>query len=243
MSVRDVWDEIYYQDERQAIGGKPLKRFETSIFLKRRWLMGEEILKELNAQRGMKILDCGCGSAGMILVPASIKKMDAYGIDISRKALDILNQRLSANLILNNISDLPYRDNFFDLVTCNFTIFHVDANRVIPEIARVLKPGGRAFIDYWRNKYHPDNLQYEVAKKLRRLIIKKIEVPAKYYSYKEMVNLFKDNDLEITRLDHYHGFLPFADNLTYPDFIKRMFHIRRGIKSIARMWAIFALKQ
>lgn len=49
--------------------------------------------------------------------------------------------------VLGNLRDLPFADNCFDAAVCIQTLEHVnEPMRVINEIGRVLKPGGRLFL-------------------------------------------------------------------------------------------------
>ncbi|MFP4664842.1 MAG: class I SAM-dependent methyltransferase [Bacteroidales bacterium] len=46
-----------------------------------------------------------------------------------------------------DIMDIPFEDNHFDLVICNHVLEHVESDiKAMKEVLRVLKPGGRAFL-------------------------------------------------------------------------------------------------
>ena len=64
-----------------------------------------------------KILDVGCGKGYLLydflkVVPDG----EIYGLDVSKYAVENSKQEIRENLIVGNASDLPYEDNFFDLV-------------------------------------------------------------------------------------------------------------------------------
>ena len=49
--------------------------------------------------------------------------------------------------IRGDVQDLPFKENSFDIVYCRYILEHVpDPLRVLKEARRVLKPGGKLFI-------------------------------------------------------------------------------------------------
>lgn len=56
---------------------------------------------------------------------------------------------------------LPFEDNSFDFVFCNWAFYYMDRNRAFSEIKRVLKSGGRLFVTYW---FEDETLVYEARK-------------------------------------------------------------------------------
>ena len=87
-----------------------------------------------------------------ILVWASRRGARAYGIDISeptviqaRAAFDTGQGALHS--VIGDVRDLPFSDASFDAIYSMGTIEHFDeTERAVEEMARVLKPGGRAIV-------------------------------------------------------------------------------------------------
>jgi len=87
-----------------------------------------------------------------ILAWASLQGARAYGIDIAeptvmqaRAAFDRGPGALKG--AVGDVRDLPFRDDSFDAIYSMGTIEHFDeTERAVEEMARVLKPGGRAII-------------------------------------------------------------------------------------------------
>jgi SAM-dependent methyltransferase len=87
-----------------------------------------------------------------ILAWASRLGAQAYGVDISeptvRQARTAFDQdRGALRAAVGDVRDLPFRDGSFDAVYSMGTIEHFDETvHAVEEIARVLKPGGRAIV-------------------------------------------------------------------------------------------------
>lgn len=85
-----------------------------------------------------------------ILVWASERGARVYGIDISGPTAAQARAAFTRNDLrcaVSDVRDLPFRDASFDAIYSMGTIEHFDeTERAVEEIARVLKPGGRAII-------------------------------------------------------------------------------------------------
>jgi len=106
----------------------------------------------VDLKEGERVLDLGCG-AGLDLyffAKAVGENSKVYGVDISE---DMANKaRKNMHLVgIKNVEikcghsdDIPFEDNFFDVVASN-GIYNLspDKEKVMKEVFRVLKPGGR----------------------------------------------------------------------------------------------------
>lgn len=98
-------------------------------------------------QRKGRVLDVGCGSYPYFLV--STKFEEKYGIDPSVNANFVKNQRIYLSKTDVSKKKLPFKDNFFDVVTMLAVFEHIDQNKlkfVLEEIKRVLKKNGNLII-------------------------------------------------------------------------------------------------
>ena len=92
-------------------------------------------------------LGCGGGFNQQLYDPAGISRF--AGIDPNARLLDAARARaqasgLSADLRSGVGEDIPFADGTFDAVVCTYTLCSVsDQARVLAELRRVLKPGGR----------------------------------------------------------------------------------------------------
>lgn len=98
-----------------------------------------------------KILDLCCGTADWtIMLAQRYPHSQIVGMDFSQEMLKVAQQKVgrseAINIVLEsgNAMNLRYADNSFDVVTIGFGLRNVpDANQVLQEIYRVLKPDGQ----------------------------------------------------------------------------------------------------
>ena len=126
------------------------------------------LLEQLDLGRARAALDVGCGPGIDVPEMARLMPDDAHisGVDISETMIAEARRRTASlgarvSLRTGDAADLPYPDQAFDVCRVATVLQHVpDPARVIAEMARVTKPGGRigvlefdqetAFLD------HPD---------------------------------------------------------------------------------------
>lgn len=106
---------------------------------------------DYNAFAGQKILDVGCGLA-TDLSRFARGNAQVTGIDIAPKAIELAQQNfaqrnLTGDFVCMDGENMTFADNEFDFVYCH-TVLHFTPNpeKMISEIKRVLKPGGRALL-------------------------------------------------------------------------------------------------
>jgi SAM-dependent methyltransferase len=95
----------------------------------------------------LRILDAGAGTGGNLRWLSRFGS--AYGIDLAREALRFCRARSLTTVARASVTDLPYRDATFDLVTSFDVIYHLgvsDDVAALSEAARVLKPGGTLLV-------------------------------------------------------------------------------------------------
>ena len=103
-----------------------------------------------------KILDVGCGKGYLLYdFKKVIPNAEVYGLDISKYALANSKEEIKKNLTLGSATNLPWPDNYFDLVISINTIhcLHInDLTRSIQEIQRVGKSNKYICVESFRNE-------------------------------------------------------------------------------------------
>jgi len=95
------------------------------------------------------VLEYGCGAQPHALEVAR-KARSVRGIDISPVAIEQARSAAAANglpdaeFLAMDAEALDFPDDSFDLVYGSAIVHHLDLSRALPEIARVLRPSGRA---------------------------------------------------------------------------------------------------
>ncbi len=123
------------------------------------WQNPEEILKTIEIKPEFVVADLGCGS-GFVTVPLSRKAMRVYGIDIQKEMLKFLENKIrklkieNIKLLLSKENEIPLANESVDLlVSINALHEFGDKERMVEEIGRVLKPGGKVLIaDFKKEK-------------------------------------------------------------------------------------------
>jgi ubiquinone/menaquinone biosynthesis C-methylase UbiE len=107
-------------------------------------------LDALGDVAGLHVLDYGCGTGGTTAQLAA-RGARVAGFDISLTRLAEARQRVAgapgggqAGLVQSVAEMLPFADSSFDAVLGKQILHHLDLTIAVPEIARVLRPGGRA---------------------------------------------------------------------------------------------------
>ncbi|MCA1832461.1 MAG: class I SAM-dependent methyltransferase [Actinomycetota bacterium] len=113
----------------------------------------ESELKILGDVRGKNILEVGCGGAQFGIALAR-KGARVTGIDLSKEQLrhakrNAASAEVEIRLEHGNAEDLSrFKTNTFDLVVSDFAAGFLDLAKLLPEVRRVLKPGGRTAISW-----------------------------------------------------------------------------------------------
>lgn len=131
--------------------------------------------KEKIRKKEVKILDVGCGNGNFLrfLYNKGFLEENMYGIDISWEALSIAKNRYpKINFICQDAQNIPFPDNYFDLV---FAILILSVvldeevqKRIIQEIRRAVKDKGLVFI-YDMRFFSPN----PSTRKVKRSVIEK----------------------------------------------------------------------
>jgi ubiquinone/menaquinone biosynthesis C-methylase UbiE len=105
------------------------------------------------------LLDLGCGSGRHFIKKEGLK---IYGVDFSEEMIKLAGKnaktkKINVELKLMQNEKIPYFKEFFDNIICVAVLHCVETRegrkKLLSEMKRVLKPGGRALILVWNSKY------------------------------------------------------------------------------------------
>ncbi|GAB5412317.1 MAG: bifunctional demethylmenaquinone methyltransferase/2-methoxy-6-polyprenyl-1,4-benzoquinol methylase UbiE [Chlamydiales bacterium] len=125
-----------------------------SIGLDMRWR--KNVAKHLPKRKNMRILDIATGTGDQIiaLMEQSKEVAEAVGIDLAEEMINLGKKKIALKPYAKKVRfqkasgmKLPFPDNSFHFVSLSFGIRNMsDPKECLREIARVLKPDGRAAI-------------------------------------------------------------------------------------------------
>ena len=163
-NYKDFWSNVStaWFDAAFAVVGTPFDADPTPDSVR---LSGEPevdiIVDKLRIGKNSKVLEIGCGVAR--LAWHMVKRCGHYtGSDITKNMLEVSRRELAGarnfDLVeLFEAKPLPFPDASFDAVYSQAVFIHIDREdcfRYMQEAFRVLKPGGRAYFQFY-NLNHP----------------------------------------------------------------------------------------
>ncbi|MCQ2581502.1 MAG: class I SAM-dependent methyltransferase [Alphaproteobacteria bacterium] len=148
VSVRDFYNQSPEKEfGRTTQDASHMLEFQTTEYFYKKYL-----------KKDMKILDAG-GGPGRYTVDLAKQGYHMTLLDISDKELELAKRKIRQYRVdknvdsvdLGSITDLPYKDNSFDMVLCvggPLSHLHTEQERkkAIKELVRVAKPGAPIFI-------------------------------------------------------------------------------------------------
>lgn len=153
-------------------------------------------LKIAHTQKVFRVLDVGA-SSGEFLEAALAAGWEAVGVEPSS---DGVNAALSKglNVVQSSAEELPFEDGTFDLVHSNHVFEHLaDPLAAAREVFRVLKPGGRVFIEV-PNQF--DNIQFFRYRLMGNVPVRERNIRSihhlVFFSRKSLYNLLKKAGFE-----------------------------------------------
>lgn len=150
-------------------------------------------IQRLGDLRAKYVLDLGCG-AGESSVGLAMAGARVAAVDISPGMLEVTMKLARRYGLDGQISvhcmpaeHLEFPDESFDMIYGRDVLHHTDLERSIPEIARVLKPGGMAIF----TEPLGHNPVIEVYRQLARVVRTPYEEPLTYAKIKKMRRYFR----------------------------------------------------
>ncbi len=189
----DSWSRCYDWDPLQFFFFQPAHR----------------LLLDLLTSSDRRVLDVGCGTGQFAAqVLDRFPGTDVWGLDLSAGMLDRARARDLAtadrlHLVQGDSERLPFADDSFDVVTCAHSFHHYPRqDRVVAEMHRVLRPGGRLLIiDGDRDRWW-GHLIFEV-------LVVLVEGAVRHLTSRAFRELYRAHGFERVRQQRRGGPLPF----------------------------------
>lgn len=111
--------------------------------------IAESILdKYIGKESDTLILDAGCGTGLFMDSLRRYTRKRIVGVDISPDAIAFCRQRPHSTVCQASVTNLPFSDTSFDLITCNDVLHHVYSknSEVLKEFYRILKAPGFLYL-------------------------------------------------------------------------------------------------
>ncbi len=149
----DYWDG----DRRICYGGYR--------YMEGRWeRVARAMAEHYGIKPGDKILDVGCGK-GYLLYDFTkvVPGVEVHGIDVSDYAIENAKEEIQSSLQVGSATDLPWPDDYFDLVISINTLhnlYNYELDPALREIERVGKKHKYICVESYRDEAEKTNLLY-----------------------------------------------------------------------------------
>ena len=181
-------------------------------------LMNLETIRQLDLADNDNILEIGMGNGFFVRdIVAAASNVTYTGSDFSetmiKEANDLNHSLNNAKFILAHADNLPFDNNIFDKVfTVNTIYFWENAQQILNEIRRILKPGG-LFVVTLRPRYVMDQLPV-------------VKHGFTTYTGQEVADLLSENNFSVVSVTESED----TDIKLNDNFIKNAFLIIKTIK-------------
>jgi len=165
----------------------------------------------LGSLNGSRILDIGCGTGRHLSEALMLENTAVFGADIhqhdlieARKRIAYLEElglcRGSYQLLSADIVNLPFEDNFFDLIICSEVLEHIpNHHKALSELVRILKPGKTLVISVPR--YVPEKICWLFSKEYHSVKNGHIRI----YKKKDIIHLSEQAGLNVYACHYAHS--------------------------------------
>jgi SAM-dependent methyltransferase len=144
--------KVAFSDAKYSCSREKLQPFKTKMV---------DLVKEQSPGR---VLDIGCGS-GVVSKMLREAGWEVYGTDISLEGIRRYRGRGLFGVVSDAEKPLPFCDRSFDAVWLTEVIEHLmDYRRMVQEIRRILKPGGRIYVTAPNSVFYGYRLLYLLGK-------------------------------------------------------------------------------
>ena len=105
-----------------------------------------------NLDRDIRILEVGCGIGNQLMYLYGAGFKNLYGIDLSKYAVD---SSYNFNIIQGNVLDIPFKDDFFDMVFTSGLLIHINPSDIVFSMSEIYRCTKKYI---WGLEYYSDEL-------------------------------------------------------------------------------------
>lgn len=162
---------------RNLFDSKELDRDYVATYGVTRTSLNKEFLKSI--PKNARILEVGSNVGNILLSLQKLGYKNLYGIELNPKIVELARRRLSGiHIIQGDALDIPFKDNFFDLVFTSDVLIHIAPHN----IKKALQEIGRCTKKYiWGFEYYAPTYT-EIPYRGNRNVLWKTDFPALYFS-------------------------------------------------------------
>ncbi len=142
-----------YKEKSQMAFDRQAEVYDSTYYGQHARKTYDAVIAAMDRYAFKSVLDIGCGTGNMLLQILGRHAVEAAGIDLSDKMLDIAKERMgtAADLRKGDSEHLPWENGKFDMVICTDSFHHYpNPKAVLREMGRVLAKGGKVVVaDPW----------------------------------------------------------------------------------------------
>ncbi len=203
--------KVYYWLRKVIAGSSLTGEYSSGIWQEEVRAKAADLCKDSNGL----FLEVGCGE-GLFLEKIALinKSVQIYGVDNCNERIERARKRIKkkniadVRLFLSNGEQLPFKDNYFDVIVCVNVIFNLSSfdhvGKILNEIKRVCKKNGKITFDF-RNKRNPlVNMKYKLAPSYDPTVK---HLPLKTYNLGQIKRQLNVMGLQIIKINYIGFFL------------------------------------
>ena len=153
---RKTWEDEFGEGylERNVYNPKELNDFYMKRFGITKDTMNDNFLKDI--PKDAKILEVGTNIGNQIFHLQSQGFTNLYGIEIQDRAINYAKHRTdNLNIIKGDALDIPFKDNYFDIVFTHGVLIHISPENIIKVIDEIYRVSNKYIwgLEYYADKY------------------------------------------------------------------------------------------
>lgn len=186
-----------------------LKEYGFSCLYKPREIFWKKNLDSLEIKTGSKILEIGCGEGLFLSRIVKHYKVHGTGVDVSAESVKFANENYRNEKLFflkEDAEKLSFKNNSFDFVVSFDALEHIEnKEKVIKEMIRVLKPGGKLLI-YALSKNYNYTLDWFWEKIGIDIFSRAAHNPDLFINIDFLKRKIKENGMSIIELNLFNAF-------------------------------------